>query len=115
MTTFNLGIPELLPLQSSPDVTVNQALRKIDAILSYGVLTMQTLSAPPASPANGDMHVVGPSATGDWTGWEDTVAYYVNGVWEFVFPTEGYLVWSIPNTTLFVYTAGVWTSLFVLT
>lgn len=119
MTTFNLQIPELLPLQASPDVTVNRALRRIDAILSLGVLTMQTLTAPPGSPAEGDMHVVGSPATGAWSGFEDYIAYYSNGQWEFVSYIEGLLVWSIPDTTLFVYTyafvsAGAWTALFVL-
>lgn len=119
MTTFNLEIPELLPLQASPEVTVNRALRRIDAILSCGVLTMETLTAPPGSPSEGDMHVVGSPATGDWTDFDGYVAYYSNGQWEFVPYQEGLIVWSVPDTTLFVWTsafvsAGEWTALFVL-
>lgn len=113
MTTPNLGIPELLPLQALPDATVNDALRRIDALLSIGVLTFKTLTAPPGSPAEGDMHVIDSPATGAWSGHEDEIAYYAFGEWEFITPGEGVMVWLFP--TMYVYTVAVspggWTAL----
>ncbi len=120
MTTFNLEIPELEPLQSSPHIPINAALRRIDALLSLGVLTFQTLNSPPGSPAEGDKHIVGAAPSGGWSAFDpDMFVYYANGVWEGVYPVEGLLVWSIPDTTLYVYSyeitsAGAWEPLFVL-
>lgn len=119
MTTFNLSIPELLPLQSSPHLPINAAMRLIDAVLSLGCITFQTLTAPPGSPAEGDMHVPDAGATGAWLGFDDCLAYYSNGVWEAVAPVEGLLAWSIPDLKLYVYTYGItssgsWEVLFAL-
>lgn len=120
MTTFNLEIPELLPLQSSPHVPINAAMRRIDALLSLGCLTFQTLNSPPGGPAEGDMHVVGAAPSGGWSTFDpDMVVYYSGGAWLGIYPVEGLIMWSIPDLTLYVYTYGIassgtWEVLFAL-
>lgn len=118
MTTPKLLIPELLALQSAPEVTINDAFRRIDALMSMGVLTMQTDAAPPTGPLDGDMHVVGAAASGEWTGHEGEIAYFSVATWKFVVPQDGVLVWSIPGAILYVYQTTTspagWTALFAL-
>lgn len=116
MTTPNLDIPELLPAQSLPEATINDALRRIDALLSLGVETFKTLTAPPGSPAEGDMHVVDSPATGAWAGHEDEIAYRAFATWEFIQPAEGVMIWKYP--TLYIYTLAAspsgWTAMITI-
>jgi len=111
MTTPNLGLPELAASQANPHLTVNAALRRIDVLLKFGVLSFQTLTVPPVSPAEGDLHVVAAAgATGAWLGFDGQIAYRASNTWQFVAPREGMLVYFDP--ALYVYTSGAWFQLF---
>lgn len=63
---------------------VNVAIDQIDAVLQCSVINMDQ-TAPPGSPANGDLHIVASPATGDWTGQENNLARYVaeGDFWKF--------------------------------
>lgn len=41
-------------------------------------------TAPPASPAEGDVYIVGSAATGLWAGHDQEVAAWVDGAWVFI-------------------------------
>lgn len=118
MTTPKVEIPELLPVQDEPEATVNSALRRIDAIVSLGVISYRTLTNPPGGSGEGDMHVVATPGGGLWAGHDDAIAYLAFGQWQFIAPFEGLMVWSIPDSELCVYTLQVspsgWTTLFAL-
>jgi len=51
-TTPNLALPELIAAQAQKHVTVNEALRALDALVQLAVLD-RDLTAPPGSPAEG--------------------------------------------------------------
>lgn len=81
-TTPDLGIPELAQAQATPEITHNEALVLIQALLN-GVID-KDLTSPPGSPTEGDAYIVGGSATGAWAGWDDHIAIYWGGSWRVV-------------------------------
>ena len=78
-TSTHLGLPYLLAAQAQKHVTHNEALRLLDAMVQLSVLD-RTRTTPPASPADGDRHLVASGATGLWAGWDLNVAFWVDGV-----------------------------------
>jgi hypothetical protein len=92
MTTPNLSLPELVASQAQPHITVNTALRRLDALVQAGVIS-QT-NTPPGSPADGDAYLVGSSPTGAWSGHAQEVAVLIGGGWTFLTPAPGWLVYN---------------------
>ena len=92
MTTPNLSLPELVASQAQPHITVNTALRRLDALVQAGVIS-QT-NTPPVSPADGDAYLVGASPTGDWAGHAQELAVLIGGGWTFLAPAPGWLVYN---------------------
>lgn len=105
-TTNNLALTLVEQSQSQKEITVNAAFARIDAILNRGVID-KDLSTPPGSPAAGDLYIVGPSATGNWTGYEEQLAYY-DQVWRFLNPKEGMTVWINDENRLYTYNGSDW-------
>lgn len=107
MTTPNLQLPELAASQAQPHLTVNSALRKLDAIVQ---LTARSRSetAPPVSPpaSDGDCYIVAAPATGDWAGHEDEIAYYSGTAWEFAGPADGWSAWVVDEQRYVRYTSS---------
>jgi hypothetical protein len=109
MTTPILSIGELAQSQASKYVTVNEALRRIESVM-ISVLS-QTNAGPPGSPADGDAYIVD-SASGTWSAFAvDDVVYYSNGSWYGVTPFEGWTLFVVLDTGLYVYISAAWTLL----
>lgn len=106
-TTNHLAITLLETAQAQKDVTVNEALARIDAVLNTGAID-RTLSAPPGSPNEGDVYIVAAGASGDWAGQEDAIAYYDGGVWRFITPREGMRLWVNDEDTAYIRTGAQW-------
>ncbi len=51
------------------------------------------ISDPPASPSNGDRHIIASTATGVWIGHENEVVTYDNDVWTYLEPWNGLIVY----------------------
>lgn len=84
MPTPNAGIPYVPENTIDPAAGLNDSLRVIDALIQVSVLSMGS-TAPPASPNNGDRHIVGAGATGAWAGRDLQMAQFVaeGGFWIF--------------------------------
>jgi hypothetical protein len=80
MDTTHLQLPYLAAAQAQKHVTHNEALRMLDALVQLSVLD-RSRTAPPASPAEGDRHIVGAGATGLWAGWDGAIAAFIDGGW----------------------------------
>ncbi len=106
-TTTHLGLPYLLAAQAQKHVTHNEALRLLDAMVQLSVLD-RTRTTPPASPADGDRHLVASAATGLWAGWDLNVAFWVDGAWLRLVPRIGWLVWIAAEGLFLVWTGSAW-------
>lgn len=106
--TPNLGLTYLEAAQAQKHVTVNEALRRLDAIVQLAIID-RDLAAPPAAPAPGDAYIVGASPTGAWAGHAGEIAAFQDGAWAFVIPRPGWLAFVLDEARLVVRAAAAWT------
>ncbi|MCC5963610.1 MAG: DUF2793 domain-containing protein [Rhodobacteraceae bacterium] len=106
-TTTHLGLPYLMAAQAQKHVTHNEALRLLDGLVQLSVLDRNRTS-PPASPSDGDRHLVAAGATGLWAGWDLNVAFRVDGAWLRLVPRPGWRVWVADEGVLLVYDGSTW-------
>ncbi|HZS63502.1 MAG TPA: DUF2793 domain-containing protein [Xanthobacteraceae bacterium] len=105
--TPNLGLPYIEAAQAQKHVTHNEALRVLDRLLHLAVLD-RDLSAPPASPAEGQRWIVAAAPTGDWAGHATHVAAWQDGTWEFSAPNIGWLAYVIDEGALLTWDGSAW-------
>lgn len=105
--TQRFAMPLLDAAQAQKHVTMNEALARIDALAGGQALTVGE-TEPPASAAEGDMHVVGTDATGLWAGWDKALAIFANGGWLFVAPWTGARLWDVNGGAALVYNGSDW-------
>lgn len=109
MTVSNrLGITELAETQNNRSVTINEAIAKLEAGATFFAAIQVLLNAPPVSPAEGDLYVVGTAGTGDWSGHSENVAFYYNAAWLFFAPIEGMFAWDQTSNSLKYYDGADW-------
>ena len=109
-TTPHLGITEMTSGQSDKEVTFNEAVRYLEAVVQGNVID-KDLTAPPGGESDGDRYIVGGSATGDWSGQDDKIAYYKSSSWIFLTPVEGWKVWVQDENKTYYYTGAAWAEL----
>ena len=105
--TTHLLLPYILAAQAQKHVTHNEALRILDGLVQLSVLD-RDLTAPPASPADGDRYIVASGATGDWAGWDLNVALWTDGAWLRLPPRTGWRAWVEDEGLLLVYDGAGW-------
>lgn len=84
-------------------------LRRLSVLTQLSVLD-QDLTAPPGSPSNGDIYIVGQSATGAWAGQDGKIAVRDNGAWVYLDALTGLIAYVEDEQTYYRYDAG-WFSL----
>lgn len=104
--TTRFALPNISASQAQKHVTHNEALAALDAIVSATALGTNTV--PFGGESDGAAYIVSSPATGVFTGWEDSLAYLLDDVWNRVEPTEGMLVWLSNVQLIYVYHSGVW-------
>lgn len=105
-TTNHLGITLVEQSQAQKEVTVNQALTRLDAVLNSGAKS-RTTSTPPGSPVSGDLYIVGASPTGAWSWQAGKLAYY-DQIWRFITPNEGMTLWVNDEDLIYTYNGSAW-------
>lgn len=88
-----------------------KATRENFALLDIAVqpVVKSIVNAPPASPVEGDTHLVGTAGTGAFVGHNNQIARWTKGAWYFVVPKEGWSVWNIGTGALLRRAAnGTW-------
>lgn len=104
--TTNLSIALLATGQAQKEVTINEALIRLDALLNTGALD-KDLNIPPSSPATGDLYIVAASPTGDWSGKAGWITYF-DQIWRFVQPKEGMTLWVRDENKMYTFDGTNW-------
>lgn len=107
-----LQLPYLAAAQSQKHVTVNESLRKLDAVVQLTVVSATT-AAQPGAPSDGDCYILPAGKTGaDWGAMTDlSVAYYVDGAWSQLSPKEGWRAWVADADKLLIYDGAAWSQI----
>lgn len=106
-TTDRYALSLLHVAQAQKEITHNDALAHIDALLHLAVETA-TLVTPPPAPVAGKAWIIAPGATGVWQGRDRTVASFGSGGWRHIVPQQGCVAWLRDLQRFAVFTADGW-------
>lgn len=105
--TTNLNLPTIEVSQAQKHVTHNDALRMLDALVQLAVAD-RDLSAPPASPAEGQRWIIKSPGTGDWAGHDNAIAAWQDGAWAFYGPQTGWLAYVLDEGVIVGWNGSAW-------
>lgn len=107
MPTTRYGLPLLVPGQLQKDVTHNEALTLIDALIDP-VLEGWGIDLPPATALPGQCWGVGPAPSGEWTGQPGALAVATAGGWRLIAVPDGFAARSAGDGGLVVKSPTGW-------
>lgn len=81
--TARLSLPFIVPGQAQKELSHNEALQLLDAVVQ-AVVEEAPRNDPPANPAPGQTFIVGSAPTDDWTGRRSSLAIFTESGWRFV-------------------------------
>ncbi|MBK0329295.1 DUF2793 domain-containing protein [Rhodobacteraceae bacterium F11138] len=102
-----LALPFLMPSQAQKHVTHNEALRRLDILVQLRVTAFEA-TTPPSAPAEGEAHALGIDPVAAWAGHAQELAVWLDGVWHFLPPQEGWRAWGLTERQLRVWTGSEW-------
>lgn len=105
--TTRLTLPFIIAGQAQKEVTHNEALLRLDALVQASVEAVG-LDIPPVSPSPGQCWIVGDAPSGDWAGQAGAIASFAEGGWRFIAPQPGMSVWSEADGVFALRTATEW-------
>lgn len=106
----NLDLPFIQPAQAQKHVTHNEALRRLDIVVQLSVQQVGATN-PPATPEAGEIHAIGTSATGAWSGQDNMLAAWLDEVWHFIPPQVGWRAWNVATDQLVIWDGSIWNDL----
>jgi hypothetical protein len=97
---------------ASPTAADHAATKGYVDSVSGGVDWQESVLArqatPPITPTTGDRYLVTATATGAWTGEEDSIAQWDGAAWVFTQPDPGMATYVEAELTSYIYSNGVW-------
>jgi hypothetical protein len=108
--TSNLVLPYLAVGQAQKHVTVNESLRKLDAIVQLSVVSAST-TGQPGAPEDGAVYIIPPGKSGEqWAAFGNgSLGYYRDGAWVEITPREGWLAYVKDSGELLAHDGAGWT------
>lgn len=106
--TDKLALPKMVGGQNDAYVVHNESLNKLDGLVLLAVEDRDATSPPSA--ADGELYIVGPSATGDWSGKDGQIAHRVAGQWRYYAPQDGWRAVVIDERVTVEYRVNAWFS-----
>ena len=106
-TTSRFASPLLAVAQAQKEVTHNEALTLLDALV-HAAIEAGPLAEPPSSSAPGQCWIVGSAPTGAWAGHGDAIAVQTSGGWRFAVPREGTHVMRLADGARLRFEGGTW-------
>lgn len=104
-----LRLPLIAAAQAQKHVTHNEALTLLDTLVQLSVRD-RGRALPPASPSEGDCHIVAGSPGGAWTGWAGRIARYEDGRWRSLLPGTGWAAFVQDEGRLAVWDGSAWSA-----
>lgn len=107
--TARLTLPYLAAGQAQKHVTVNELLRRLDALVQLSAISATTATQP-GSPSDGDIYLLPSGKTGAaWGAMADgALAYYRDGAWEQLTPKAGWRCYAQDVDALYARGASTW-------
>lgn len=105
--TPNLTLPYLAAGQAQKHVTLNETLRRLDALVQIGVLD-RDLAVPPSAPVDGARYIVAANATGAWAGKSGQIAAFQDGGWVFYPARPGFIAFVTDEARLLAWDGAGW-------
>jgi hypothetical protein len=108
-TSPRLGLDYVMTAQAQKHVTVNESLRRLDALVQATVVS-RTVDDQPASPAEGEAYILTAQATGvDWALMTaNSLAVFRDAEWVGIVPGEGWRAWVEDEQAMRVFHGGAW-------
>ena len=106
--TTKLGL-ELLQNAAANQVLANTTFARLNQLVN-GIVVSDTVNAPPGTPVDESMYVVGTSPTGLWSGRARQLAFWLDavGAWTFITPKNGFLVWNTVGAKFIRFNGSTW-------
>ena len=108
LVTPRFTLPLLAVAQAQKEVTHNEALALIDALL-HPAVEAGPLATPPSAPDAGQCWLVAAGAGGEWSGQAGKIAIRTDGGWRFAPPYGGMRVIRLSDGALLRFEGGLWT------
>lgn len=105
--TPRLALPLLSVAQAQKEVTHNEALILLDALVHTAIVA-GPLADPPADPAEGQCWIAGASPTGIWSGQANAIALWTAGGWRFAPPREAMRLTRLSDGAQLRFEGGIW-------
>jgi hypothetical protein len=103
-------LPLLAVSQAQKEITHNEALVMIDALLQMAVEAAMSAAPTVADNDIGKSWVITGVPTGVWANKAGQIACWIGGSWRFVIPHEGMGVWNKSTRRYSLYISGQWTT-----
>jgi hypothetical protein len=101
-------LPNLFVAQAQKEITHNEALTRIDALL-HPVVEGSATNPPALTAADaGKCWLVGAGASGAWAGKSDHIACWIGAGWRYISPREGLSIFYLPHQAYARFTASQW-------
>ena len=105
--TPRFALPYLAVAQAQKEVTHNEALTLVDALI-HAAVEAGPQDDPPATPMPGQCWLVGDAAVGAWDGQAAAIAIWTVGGWRCAGPRAGMRATRLSDGTRLRFDAGEW-------
>ena len=103
-----LGLPYLEMSQAQKEITHNEALLRLDALVQARALERRDV--PPGDPEEGDLYIVGAAPSGAWSDHEGELAAWYGG-WVFLAPQPGWSLLEAASGRRLTFDGSAWQAL----
>lgn len=105
--TPHWNLPYLAIAQSQKEVTHNEALVIIDAVMR-GVVEDGPIDEPPATPLLGQCWIIGDEPENEWEDKPQNLAIFTEGGWRFVSPHNRMQFYCVSTGTILCFDGSQW-------
>ena len=106
-STDRLALPLLAAGQAQKELTHNEAVVRLDALVMAAIESVG-LSEPPPAPVAGQCWIVGTAPVGAWQGQAGSIACWTSGGWRFTAAHDGMVAWSRADAMDVRFVDGEW-------